>query len=312
MKPDREFEKIKELVQGSSKEELILHIAQNYNRWVRETPNSTVRGILNFYNGMNFWGKLDPKENNMEMIEQRAEIFKEKWDSIEKLYYRLGDYRSKYVLLTVLDYWLTFSKEKIAKVKEKCYMSYFDMDLLHCDEEEVFVDLGACQGDTVDEYIETYGEDCYKTIYTYEIVENNVKVMEEKYEGEERIIIRAVGAGKENRMMYLSDNGTVDAQTLSDSGEKPVQTVTLDEDIREKITFLKMDIEGAEKDAILGAGQHIKNDRPKLAISIYHSNSDLIDIFELLDKIQSDYRYYLRYNGLDDFPTDYILIGLAE
>ena len=74
--------------------------------------------------------------------------------------------------------------------------------------------------------------------------------------------------------MYLSDNNTTDAQSLVESGTIKVETVSLDCDIEEKITLLKTDIEGAEWDALLGAKEHIKNDKPKLAISIYHSNQD--------------------------------------
>lgn len=308
--PDREFEKIKAVVQENSQDELILLIGQNYNRWVRRTPNNTIKGILNFYNVFQFWGKLDPKENNMEMIEQRADILKNHWDSIEKLYFKLEDYRSKYVLITVLNYWITFSNDMISRVKEKCYKSYFDMDLVSCDEKEVMVDLGACQGDTIEEYMETYGEDCFSKIYTYEIVEENVKVLEDKFKENEKIIIRPVGVGKENGSMFLNNNGTMDAQSLAESGDKEVEIVALDSDISEKITLLKADIEGAEKDAIWGAKNHIREDKPKLALSIYHSNADLVAIFELIEEIQPGYRFYLRYSGREDFPTDYILIGI--
>lgn len=308
--PDKEFEKIKTIVSEKTKEELIIFIGHNYNRWVRQTPNNIVKGLLSFYNTYLFWGKLDPKENNMEMIEQRADILKNRWNSIEKLYFRLEDYRSKYVFLTVLNYWLTFSNEMIFKVKERCYKSYFDMDLISCDEQEVMVDMGAFQGDTIEEYMETYGEECFSKIYAYEIVEENVKVLEEKFEENEKIIIRPVGVSKENGSMYLNNNGAIDAQSLAESGDKKVEIVTLDSDITEKITLLKADIEGAEKDAIIGAQNHIRNDRPKLALSIYHSNADLIDIFELIEEIQPGYHFYLRYNGREDFPTDYILIGI--
>ena len=308
--PDREFEKIKAIIQKNTEKELIELMCWSYNEWVKRSSGNTIKEILSFYNKLNFWGKLDPQENNIEMIEQRADILKNKWDSIEKLYNRLEDYRSKYVLLSVLFFWITFSKEKIHNVKEMCFKSYFDMDLLHCNGQEVMVDLGACQGDTIEEYIETYGEDCFKKIYTYEIVRENVKVLQKKFENNKNIVIRPVGVSKENGTMYINNNGYIDAQFLGNTGDQEVEIVALDCDITEKITLLKADIEGAEKDAILGAQEHIRNDRPKLALSIYHSNADLVDIFELIEKIQPGYRFFLRYNGRGDFPTDYILIGL--
>ena len=68
-----------------------------------------------------------------------------------------------------------------------------------------------------------------------------------------------------------------------------------------------MDIEGSEKKAIIGAKEHIKKEFPKMAISIYHSNSDLVEIYKLIKDLQPNYKFYLRYYGLKYFPTDYIL-----
>lgn len=212
----------------------------------------------------------------------------------------------------ILENWLTFQFQRINKVKEHNFKSYFDMDLLKTDEDEIFVDLGAWNGDTIDDYIMTYGNNKFKKIYTYEILKSNVDILKQKFSHDNRIIIRPVGVSDKKGTMYLSDNGTSDAQALAKEGKNEVETVTLDEDIAEKITFLKMDIEGAERDAILGAKKHIKEDVPKLAISIYHSNEDLLYIYNLIKNIQPNYDFYLRYNGLPYFPTDYILIGVPK
>ena len=47
------------------------------------------------------------------------------------------------------------------------------------------------------------------------------------------------------------------------------------DDIKEKITFIKTDIEGAEYSAIKGARNHIINEHPKMAIPIYYGNKDI-------------------------------------
>ncbi len=310
MVTDRRFIEIKEKIAALNKIELIKLIGTNYIQWVEQTPKEVVEYVVAFHNRYQFWGDFNPKTGNIELIIKRADFLKDRWESIEKFYYRLEDYRSKQVLLMILDNWLTFSYEEIEKVEEKCFKAYFDMDLLQCDENEIFVDLGAYQGDTIEDYFYTYGEDCHKKIYCYEIVQDNVEILKEKFGSNDNIVIRPVGVSKEEGIMYLSDNGTVNGQFLVSTGEKEVKTVSLDNDIAEKITFLKSDIEGGEQDAILGAREHIRNDRPKLAISIYHSNEDLVEIFELIESIQPGYRFYLRYNGLPYFPTDYTLIGL--
>lgn len=307
---DREFNIIKKFINERNESELIMFICENYNNWVKEIPEDLAKYIINFHKRFRFWGNFDPENEDIELIQQRARILKNKWNLIEELYNELSDFRSKSVLIMILENWLSFYFTRIEKVKEKNFCSYFDMDLLSISDEEIFVDLGAWKGDTIDDYIRTYGNRSFKKIYTYEIVEENIKILKNKFGKDPRIIIRPVGASDKKGIMYLSDNGTSDAQTLIDAGNIQVETVTLDEDIEERITFLKMDIEGAEKSAILGAINHIKNDMPKLAISIYHSNDDLVEIFKLIKEIQPNYRFYLRYNGLPYFPTDYILIGI--
>lgn len=307
---DRIFLDIKEVVQQKNKSQLEGFIITNFREWIEETPSEIVLSVVDFYNQYQFWGKMDLKSNDISLIHQRVAILKDAWENIERFYNRLEDYRSKHVLIMILKNWLTFSYKDISRVKENCFTSYFDMDLLMCDENEVFVDLGAWRGDTIDDYRYTYGENCYKRIYCYEIEENNIKKLHERFDSIPNIIIRPVGASREKGVMYLSDNGTSDAQSLVSFGSKKIDTVALDQDITEKITFLKTDIEGAEQDAIRGAQEHIRNDKPKLAISIYHSNKDLFSIFELIEQIQPGYHFYLRYNGMPYFPTDYILIGL--
>ena len=313
IKLERLFREIKEIVENNEQKQLVSLICDHYNRWARRTPNNVVANVIGFHNRYRFWGNLEPRTGDISLIEQRADILKNKWPKIEEFYYRLEDYRSKAVLLMILNNWLTFSYDEIAGVKENCFKSYFDLDLLMCDEHEVFVDLGAYNGDTVEDYLETYGEDGYSKIYCYEILEDNVKKLHEKFDEARDIVIRPVGVSKEKGEMYLCENGTADAQALVSEGNgRKVETVSLDDDITEKITFIKTDIEGAERDALLGAREHIRKDRPKLAISIYHSNEDLLAIYELIEEIQPGYRFYLRYNGLPYFPTDYILIGLPE
>lgn len=71
--------------------------------------------------------------------------------------------------------------------------------------------------------------------------------------------------------------------------------ISLDEDIKEKVTYIKMDVEGFEVPAILGARQHIKNDTPKLAVCVYHIISDIWEVPRLIHNIYSGYRFYVRH-----------------
>ena len=111
--------------------------------------------------------------------------------------------------------------------------------------------------------------------------------------------------------MYVNDILNGAGNKIEEKGDTPVEIVTLDEDIEESISVIKMDIEGAEKAAINGAARHIKEDRPKLMISAYHKPEDIFEIPHLINDIRDDYQYYLRFNGHNGiWPCDYVLFAV--
>ena len=108
----------------------------------------------------------------------------------------------------------------------------------------------------------------------------------------------------------LSDDA--DASSIYGKGQQEVDMVTIDEDIIEPISVIKMDIEGAEQDALIGAKRHILTDYPKLLICVYHGNRDLIEIPMLIESIRDDYDFYFRYNGNLFAPTEMVLFAIPR
>jgi len=86
---------------------------------------------------------------------------------------------------------------------------------------------------------------------------------------------------------------------LSEQGDGVVQMVSLDQAVPDfHPTYIKMDIEGAEPAALLGARQIICRDRPDLAVCVYHGVNHIWDIPLLLDSWGLGYRFFLRcYNS---------------
>jgi hypothetical protein len=80
-----------------------------------------------------------------------------------------------------------------------------------------------------------------------------------------------------------------------------IQVKTIDNLNLEKVTFIKMDVEGAELNALKGAEKTILKDKPKLAICIYHSNEDMVCIAEYIHNLAPEYKLYVRQHFL--FPS---------
>ena len=71
-----------------------------------------------------------------------------------------------------------------------------------------------------------------------------------------------------------------------------------------------MDIEGAEKQALFGSKQVIKQNHPKLAISVYHRFDDIFEIPELILSFNPDYKLYLRHYCIN--PAETILYAIPD
>lgn len=237
---------------------------------------------------------------------------KQQREALESLYEGLGDYRSKLTLKTILQHWLTFTPDIRKSGIEGTFKHYFDLDIMRCTADEVFVDCGAYTGDSVRDFIEQYAGQ-YRSIYAYELTPSIFEKARENLKGYRNVFLRNKGVSDHNGEMSFID--TIDAgnRLVSNGGNATAQVVRMDNDIREDISFIKMDIEGAEIAALIGAQNHIRRSRPKLAISLYHKLSDLIDIPRLCKELVPEYRFYLRHHPADfPFPTEYVLLAVAD
>ena len=71
-----------------------------------------------------------------------------------------------------------------------------------------------------------------------------------------------------------------------------------------------MDIEGAEQGALEGCMDHLRRDRPKLALSVYHNFEDLWKLAYMVEQEVPGYRFYLRYHGGDLWSSEISLLAL--
>ena len=214
-------------------------------------------------------------------------------DKYDWVYQHLEDSISREVFTNLIRYRIIPDMEFIKAAYDNKNPQYFDKNIITCDENEVFVDCGGFIGDTVLKYIECFHD--YKKMYVYEPSSDNYDKCKENLSTHSNILVRNAGVGEffDNIPMDVSGSSSSFLSATNDSYRTDI--VSLDEDILEPVTFIKMDIEGYEIPAILGAKKHIKNDFPKLAICTYHIISDIWEIPMLLHMIRPDYKYYLRH-----------------
>lgn len=160
---------------------------------------------------------------------------------------------------------------------------------------EIVIDCGAYTGDTLLSYIDKIGE--FEEYYAWEPDNENYNKLRENSEYLNlNIKILKLGAWKNKDTLYFHENGDqsyiTNDQISGDATE--IQVDSIDNICQNKATYIKMDIEGAEHEALQGAYNTIMLNKPKLAISIYHRKIDLIRIPGLIKSINSDYQFYFR------------------
>jgi FkbM family methyltransferase len=304
---DYEFAALIRQIASLSYDQILAHIIQLYT-----SLSDEMHGIINrHYNGNpDFWGTLDAQAGDFNAFENKAKTLHEHWKDIFWLYSQLGDYRSKAVLLAVVSNWFSFDTNLLGDVRDKAFLHYFDMDLLKCDQNEVMADVGGYTGDTVIDYIKTYGP-AYKQIYCYEIMPKLCVLIRHNLQGFERVELRQKGVAAKNGVLRIFEHEKFSSCShLDENGTIEIEAVALDEDIKKPLTLIKMDIEGGEKEALRGCVRHIQANKPKLAISLYHKNDDLWEIPRMIDEMSPGYNFYLRYYGGNACVSELVLIAV--
>lgn len=94
-----------------------------------------------------------------------------------------------------------------------------------------------------------------------------------------------------------------------------IQITTIDEWAYQKnmhIGLIKLDIEGNELNAIHGALNVIKRDKPLLAISIYHTPTDFFEIKPLIESLNLGYRFMVRKLSYHDLVSEIMLLAYVD
>ena len=174
---------------------------------------------------------------------------------------------------------------------------YFE-DFIQYEEGEVFVDAGVLDLYTSLRFV----EECQKRhlenykIYAFEPDEKSYErclSIKEQHPGIDITLVNK-GLWSSDTTLHFQTTGDADSK-ITEEGIGRIAVVSLDSYIKEKVTFIKMDIEGAELEALKGCKDTIKKYRPKLAISVYHKKEDLIEIPEYIMNLVPDYHFYLRH-----------------
>ncbi|WP_231037524.1 FkbM family methyltransferase [Pectinatus frisingensis] len=277
--------KITKIEQLKPDDNLVIFITSGFNQKMKEKLISL--NYLKYYIEVDF-GRYDSGKENWEYFEKNK-------SKINKVYNLLTDDKSRKIFINLINYKISRKLDFLKNMEDE--NQYFpkegELDLSNV-ENSVFLDLGAFDGDTIRSFLKyTHGK--YSKIIAVEASKKNYDKLLDNMIDVKNIECYNVGIYKEKAKLsfVISDAKNTFA---SENGKDTVEVDSVDHIIKDQpVSFIKMDIEGSEYDAILGAKNTLKKNTPILAISVYHKIEDLFRIPLLIEKTHPKYDYYLRH-----------------
>jgi len=225
-------------------------------------------------------------------VKKNFSILNDNLDKLYEVYTLLSDNESKKTYIAYLKYLLSRSP---LHIKKSNYPQYFHPSV-RPEEEDIIVDGGAFVGDTVLKFINNVPN--IKRIYAIEPDEQNFQKLIKACNSYKNLVIPIHAAlWKDSGILKFSD-GLGLGSYVTERGTTKVKCISLDRFFknRQPPTLIKLDVEGAEKEVILGGKNLIVNYKPKLQISIYHDPLHLFEIPLLIKELNPSYNLYIGHH----------------
>ena len=240
---------------------------------------------------------------NDSITDRYIDFFKSNEDRINTIYEMLSDERSRLILLNLIK---GFASKKSHYFSEITSPDQYFPDVVKLSSNEVFIDGGAYMGDTIEKFKKKVNNE-YTAIHSFEPTEKSFKILSKikkmYFNNDPKIFIYKFGLSDKNDKAYFLTHNEQD--TFSSAGNRVVLTQTnitidvvrLDDLIKDEVTYIKLDVEGSELEALKGAKDIICKYKPKLAVCVYHNIEDIYNIPKYIYELGLPYKYYLRHHG---------------
>ena len=221
----------------------------------------------------------------------------------------LGDEYEEFISLlknnykSIIVHKVVQSLQYLPKLRQSCILGTINnqyFDVFSSNPNEVVIDCGAFDGQTEIDILGWGGSNISK-IYAFELDPENAKKCIEFYASNniaDKVVLINKGTYSESKAISINSKYLGQSYSqISDPCDANVKAYVakIDDEINDRVTFIKMDIEGAELDSLKGAKETIIKHKPKLAICIYHKQSDLFEIPGYILSIVPEYRFYIRH-----------------
>ena len=288
-----EFERLYELLENSESKELLVDLVT-----YRLLGHKRVKLALNnpgYWASLNKCGSFEKKDSVLELEYQnnaRLTYF-----DLNPAGYDVKLYFSKLGILTdfILEQYCYKSPGKVINVMPG----------------NTVIDAGGCWGDTALYFASKAGPK--GKVFSFEFIPGNLKIFRQNVALNPTLspnieVVENPVWETDGKDFYYTDRGPASSVSFEKTTASTlVRSKTIDALVKEKqiekVDFIKMDIESAEPYALKGAVETIRRDKPVLAIAIYHSLSDFVNIPLYIHSLGLGYKFYLGHYTIHEEET---------
>jgi FkbM family methyltransferase len=260
------------------------------HRVLNATRNMEKRGRKNVI-GLGVLQTIEPKRFTPQTFyENWLEDLYENRAQYAKVMGLLADETSRRIFDAIVGYRITGDIRLLEPYVD--LILFYPTDLFTLGKDETYVDGGAYTGDTIELFIErTAG--AFNRVIAFEPDPHNFARLAKRFEGEKRVEPKNLGLFSRKDVLKFSSSDER-ASGIAEDGDISVPVTSIDTEIDGPVTFIKMNIEGAELEALNGARNTIQKWKPRLCVSGYHKASHLWEVPLLIRELYPDYKLYLR------------------
>lgn len=266
-------------------EHVAILLTSGFNRTMKSRLSEL--GLISYYVPADF-GRYDADKENYAFFEEHAA-------ELQSAYDLLTDRRSREIFLRLVNYRISREPEALADLEENGQYFPHEQELNLSSFNKCFLDLGAYDGDSLCGFRD-YVHDKYDLIVAVEASRKNYEKLLRQTQEMHRVECHCVGVWSERGELRFTVSDAKNSFAAAD-GDSVLAVDTVDNIMSGRaVSFIKMDVEGAEYEAIQGARNTIRRFLPAMAISVYHKVEDLFRLQLLVESIAPEkYTYYLRH-----------------
>jgi FkbM family methyltransferase len=221
------------------------------------------------------------------------DIYATERDRFEKIESKLADEVSRATFRNLVEFRRTQKISHLMQFEDRQDCQYFEPFLLR-KPDAIFYDVGCFDGKNTEDFIRWNAGN--PKVWYFEPFKGNFARCDARLGSFKNVHGVNLALGNVNGNSYIV--GQDDTATVASDGGEKIEIIRLDDlelEHLEPPTFIKMDIEGAELQALHGMSRTIKEHKPQLAVSVYHRPRDFFEIPEYILSLVPDYEIYLRH-----------------